>query len=249
MSLQHALEAHGRPVVPGGSPMTSTVLTIGNAGALGEAVLARLLASPRYRGVVAATTQHLHTSVPRLSATAFSALFDVAGWQAATGGEASRCDAVILVDGKHSFLKRDDAFPVVPLGEAIKLAQAARQAGVTRLLAVSPMDPWSGMTLGSLVHFDELERALVSMGFETLIMVRPSEYRNPPRVSGDLLKWLASMLLGTLGHYMTTSSRMPLRPHIVAEAAVEWLTQLPAGMHRQDAVVLHEWVRAKREGR
>jgi hypothetical protein len=246
VSVQHAFEAHSRPTPLANPPAQSSVLAIGNAGALGEAVLARILASHRYRDVAVATTQAMHTSAPRLNSTDYRALFAPAAWKEIAGGTAT--DAVILIGGKHSFLRRDDAFPVVSTEDAIALARAARGAGVTRLLVVAPMDAWSAMTLGSLAHFDELERALVPLEFPTLIIVRPSAHREKES-SGGALNAIARGLLGTLSHYMTTASRQPLRARMVAEAVVEWLTQLPPGLHRQDAVSLHAWVEAKQAAR
>ena len=101
------------------------------------------------------------------------------------------------------------------------------------------------MTLGSLAHFDELERALVPLEFSTLIIVRPSAHGEREN-AGGVLNAIARALLGTLAHYITTASRQPLRASVVAEAVVEWLTQLPPGLHRHDAVSLHVWMEANR---
>lgn len=244
MTPQHALEAHSRPDTTSGASPKNVVLSIGNAGPLGEAVLARLLASTRYLRVIAATTQSMHTTAPRLSARNYRELLESPSWpQSVEAGDVM--EAVILIGGKHSFLKRDDAFPEVSIDQAITLARKARASGVMRMLVVAPMDAWSSMTLGSLAHFDELERALVPLEFSSLIIVRPSAHREK---SGDrgFLATVARALLGTLAHYMTTASRQPMRAKVVAEAVVEWFARLPAGVHRKDAVSLHEWLLAKK---
>lgn len=234
MQIQDALAAHSRPITAP-QPLR-TAISIGNAGALGEAVLARLLSAPQYKHVHVATTLPLRTSAPRLLALDYVSLSTPANWQ-----PSEISDAVMIVGGQHSYFRRDDAFPILSESEVITLARNARSNRCTRLMVIAPMDAWTAMTLGTIAHFDELEREIGAMGFETLVVVRPTanETRKP---AANLLDRIANGLMSTVTQYMISASRQPQRAQVVAEAAMEWFTMLPPGHHRQDATALQSWL-------
>lgn len=239
MQTQDALAVHGRPVAAPQQPRTA--ISIGNAGALGEAVLARLLSAPQYRHVHVATTLPLRTTAPRLIALDYSTLSTPPAWQPVSNNHAAISDAVMIAGGRHSYFRRDDAFPILTESEVISLARNARANRCTRLMVIAPMDAWTAMTLSSIAHFDELEREIGAMGFETLIVVRPTanEARKP---AGNWLDRIANGLMSTVTQYMISASRQPQRAQVVAEAAMEWFTTLPPGHHRQDATALQTWL-------
>ncbi len=243
MQIQDALAAHSRPVTT--PRQARAAISIGNAGALGEAVLARLLSAPQYQHVHVATTLPLRTSAPRLIALDYSSLATSAAWQPDANKSLAISDAVLIVGGQHSYFRRDDAFPILTEAEAISLARTARENSGTRLMVIAPMDAWTAMTLGGLAHFDELEREIGAMGFETLVVVRPSAHENATR-TGSWFDRLARGLMSTVTQHMISASRQPLRAQIVAEAAVHWFTTLPPGHHRQDATALHAWLEKRK---
>ena len=141
------------------------VLSAGNAGKLGEALIARLLALPDYREVVVATGKDIRSTSPRLGFVPIAALREPGAWR--------RIDeAVLLVGGKHTFFKRDDAFPILDEAAAIEIASTAVHAGITRLLVLVlvlvPMEAWHAATSTSVVQFDALELTLRKLAPETL---------------------------------------------------------------------------------
>ncbi|MEP7155669.1 MAG: hypothetical protein ABI905_07830 [Betaproteobacteria bacterium] len=247
MSIQDALAAHHRSApAPQPAQKSRAAISIGNAGTLGEAVLARLLSAPHYKRVHVATTMPMRTSAPRLSSVDYADLAAAQSWPMPANENEHITDAVLIVGGQHSYFRRDNAFPIIGEEDAIALARITRENHCTRLMLIAPMSAWTAMTLGGLAHFDELERAIGAMGFETLVVVRPAAHAQS-RTAGNWIAQIADALLSTLTQYMTSASRQPLRAQIVAQAAVDWFTHLPPGHHRQDATVLYEWLEKRKQ--
>ena len=213
------------------------VLSAGNAGKLGEALIARLLALPDYREVVAATGKDIRSTSPRLGFVPIAALREPEAWR--------RIDeAVLLVGGKHTFFKRDDVFPILDEAAAIEIASAAVHAGITRLLVLVPMEAWHAATSTSVAQFDTLELALRKLAPETLIVVRPSSHS----IHTEGRSWLDSIargMISTLSQYLLPQRLAPLRAQVVAEAAANWLATLPAGQHFLGAEDPHSWMTAQ----
>jgi uncharacterized protein YbjT (DUF2867 family) len=209
------------------------VLCIGNIGALGEALIARLISTQGYAAVVTATRFPMQSTTSRLTFCAFDDLEKQSAWPAAD-------DVVMLVNGKASFYKRDDVFPVLAEAQALSLAKVAAAVGVKRLLVIAPMDAWLASTFSGIAHFSELEAQLRTLAIADLIVLRPSEHRtnHSPR---SLLDRIADGMFGALGDYMIPQRFQPLRAQVVADASAHWLTTLPPGQHFLSAQQLHEW--------
>ena len=210
---------------------------MGNAGKLGETLIARLLALPDYRDVIVAAGKDVRSTSPRLDFISAAALHDPRAWD--------RIDeAVLLVGGKHSFFKRDDVFPILDEAAAIEIASSAVHAGIKRLLVLAPMEAWHAATSASVAQFDTLELALRKLAPETLIVVRPSVHSGHTE-SRSWLDLIACGLISTLSQYLLPQRLAPLRAHVVAEAAASWLATLPAGQHFLGAEDLHCWMTAQ----
>ncbi|MBL8525872.1 MAG: hypothetical protein JNN20_19485 [Betaproteobacteria bacterium] len=215
-----ALAAQRHPIA--GTNARHRILSIGNAGALGESVISNLLASSDVELLVVAD-KPVRSTARRLAFFDLIQLEHVSGWPPLDA-------VVILVGGKHSYFKRDDAFPLLNEADALTLARNAASAGVKQLLLVAPMDAWLSATLSSAHRFGELEAALRKLDFEKLVVVRPGTRRDAA-AGGSALQRIANVLLSTLGSYMTPQRLQPLRAQTVAQAALAWFAELPAGQH------------------
>lgn len=151
----------------GGSSSTSsgalrTALALGMTGALGEEVLAQLLASGDY--------QQVHVAVAQPIASATSRFVP---WVEAREAPAAD-DAFVCLTGNETVVPA--SAPIRPLAEAqvVGAAQLARRAGARRLVVIAPLPAL--LQMSSIAHTvtSENEIALVELGFEQLIIVRPT---------------------------------------------------------------------------
>jgi len=176
---------------------TRVALVAGATGLVGQAILTLLMADKRYSAVHvvgrrAPNLQHpklvLHIS-PSLPAVACPAVDDVF---IALG-------TTIKVAGSQAAFKAIDGDVVVAI------ARAAKAAGATHLAVVSAM----GASTQSGVFYNlvkgEMEAAVSQLGFETLVIARPSllagdrgALKQPERVAEKLslvaFKWLKPLL-------------------------------------------------------
>lgn len=215
-----ALAAQQRPAVSAQS--RRNILSIGNAGALGENVISGLLALSEVELLVVAD-KPVRSTARRLNFVDLALLEQVSNWPSLDA-------VVILVGGKHSYFKRDDAFPLLTESEALTLARNAASAGVSQLLVVAPMDAWLSATLSHAHRFGELEAALRELAFDKLVVVRPG-IRREASATESALQRVANLLLSTLGSYMTPQRLQPLRTQTIAQAALAWFVELPPGQH------------------
>ncbi len=197
------------------------VLSIGNAGALGEQIISRLLAANVDLKVV--SEKSVRSTTRRLDFVDSDLLGDSARWPPVD-------EVVIVVGGKHSYFKRDDAFPVLTEADAASLARNAAQAGVQRALVVAPMEAWLSATLSHAHRFGKLEATLRELPFEKLVVVRPGAQRES-LAGGSWLQRIANAMLTTLGGYLMPQRLQPLRSQMLAQAALAWFAELPTGQH------------------
>lgn len=153
--------------MPSPAPSASrTALLAGATGLVGREILAGLLADPRVGRVHTLVRRELPASHPKLEQhrVDFSTLpalppLDEA-WLA--------LGTTIKVAGSQP------AFRAVDYDASLAVARAARQAGATRLGLVSAM----GADAKSSIFYNrvkgELEQALAGLGYEALVIARPS---------------------------------------------------------------------------
>jgi uncharacterized protein YbjT (DUF2867 family) len=134
-------------------------------GLVGQAVLSRLLDDNGYTAVHAVGRRATVASHPKLTAHV------VASFDAAL----PRCDDLFIALGTTiKTAGSQQAFRAVDFDAVLTVARAARDAGCTRLGVVSAM----GADSASSVFYNrvkgEMESAVASLGFDTLVIARPS---------------------------------------------------------------------------
>lgn len=158
--IASALHA-GRAPNPAGRP-ARRALALGLAGALGEALLARLVADSSYRQVVVAVRQTMGSTVARFSP-----------WVIGQGVQVVD-EAWICITGAETFVPA--ASPIHRVDEAglRAAAQVARDCGARKLVVVAPLAALLQMNAGAQGISGADELALVEMGFDELLIVRPT---------------------------------------------------------------------------
>lgn len=141
-------------------------MVAGATGLVGREVLAVLLADKRYRAVHSVGRRAAHAGHARLTQ------------HTAEPGRLPRLpaidDAYIALGTTIAAAGSRAAFRAVDLDAVVAIAQAARQAGASRLAVVSAM----GANAASRIFYSrvkgEMEQALAGIGFATLVLARPS---------------------------------------------------------------------------
>jgi len=193
-------------------------LAMGCAGALGEELLAALVASPRYRMV--------HVVLKRAIGSA-SAKYRP--WVPGT--------TTIIADDAWLYLT--DADTVVPPASPVRLvmedslveaAQIARDTGVRRMVVVAPLSAALQLNAASHTVSSEPELALVDMRFEQLVIVRPTR-GGSPAASGGLIGRGVQAAARSVMEIMLPSQVQPLQPRTAAHAILAAVESLPRGVH------------------
>lgn len=206
----------GAPRAPAFAPL-ETALVLGAGGRLGSALLAEALVAGRFAGVQAWVAAPLTSTLRGLSPLP-------AGRFAAPGPLAA--DIAFIVFERERFSNgRDDAF-VMPRPEDLPaLAQRLRAGGVKRLVVVLPhaasMLP-QALAAGLATHD---EAAVAALGFEHLVLLKPSQDGAAAR-AGGLLKRFAGWWLAQL-RWMVPEREQPLRAAALARQAVRLARALP----------------------
>ena len=161
MTLDATIAEGGRTNAP--SQETQRVaLALGMTGAVGEELLAALVGSPRYRLVHVAVKQAI------ASATAKFRSWVVGSFRVAAD------DAFVCVTDDAVPLPQTSPLQRCGSDHVLAAAQAAREAGVRRLVVIAPVSALLQLNAASHIVSSEQELALVEMRFETLVIVRPT---------------------------------------------------------------------------
>lgn len=164
--LEAALGADRRPSV---QPPQRSALALGLVGGLGEELLAALVSAPEYRAVHVGVRVLIGSASPKFRP-----------WLVGHGTPVVD-DAFIGVTGEETFVPA--ASPIRRIGEheVQEAARLARDAGAATLVVVAPLPALlqMGEATRTLSSVDDV--ALVAMGFERLIFVRPTEADDPRR--------------------------------------------------------------------
>ena len=178
--------------------MKLTAAVAGATGLVGGAVLRRLLEDPEVSRVVAPTRRPL-PSHAKLQNPIFTTSWPVFP----PLDEAYGCLGTTRTDAGS-----DDAFRAVDYDLAVAFAQAARKSGAQRFGLVSSLGANAKSSLLYPRTKGEAESTLAGMGFETLVIARPSLLlgkREKPRtiegVSEIALSLLTPILIGALRKY------------------------------------------------
>jgi hypothetical protein len=161
------------------SAPTRSALALGLVGSLGEELLALLVGAGEYRAVHVGVTQMIGTAASRFRP-----------WLVGYGTPVVD-DAFIGISGEETFVPK--ASPIRRYGEAdlLDAAGVARNAGATTLAVIAPLPALLQMGEATRLLSSVDEVALVEMGFERLIFVRPTaddDPRRPPNLALSLLR-------------------------------------------------------------
>ena len=155
--------ALARPPGPSQIPSAPRVaLALGMAGALGEELLALLISSNAYRQVVVGVTQPMGSATARFSPWVVGQGLPVVdeAWICLTGGE--------------TFVPAASPIRRVAADGLLEAARDARSCGARRLVVVSPLAALLQMNAAAQAASSADEIALVELGFEQLVIVRPT---------------------------------------------------------------------------
>ncbi len=222
--LNHALRA-GRSTATGHAASPSTVLVAGGGGALGSAVLERLLASARFAQVRVLATRAFSAAMHGLEPIVVDR-FDAPPEAPALPIADS---AIVVFDRARHANGRELAF-MRPQPDALgTLARWLHGHGVRRLIVVLPHAP-AGLPdalKAGLANLDE--QAAAALGFEQLVFVRSAQAPGSARAQA----WLQRLADGVLAQMriMVAVSNQPVRAAKVAQFVVELAAQLPASAH------------------
>jgi len=176
---------------------TRVALVAGATGLVGQAILALLLTDTRYNAVHVVGRRAPAVQHPKLVVHISASLTDWA------------CPAVddvfIALGTTIKAAGSKAAFKAIDGDAVVAIAAAAKAAGATRLAVVSAMgaSPRSGVFYNQVKG--EMEAAVGALGFETLIIARPSllsgdrdALEQPERVAEKLslvaFKWLKPLI-------------------------------------------------------
>ncbi len=193
------------------------VLVLGAGGRLGSALLAEALVAGRFAAV------HAWVAAPLVST--LRGLRALTEAQLAAPGPLPVELAFIVYERERFSNGRDDAFVMPQPQHLPALARRLREGGVRRLFVVLPhassMLP-QALSAGIATHD---EAAVVALGFEHLVLVRPSQDLAALAAAGRLerfAQWWLSQL-----RWMVPQREQPLRAVVLARLVVMLARMLP----------------------
>lgn len=209
------------------APDAPTVLLAGASGLIGRALLEALLAPTRSERVVVLARRPLASDRTR-DARVSVRVGDMATLAADARGARDVCIALgttIKVAGSQA------AFRAVDFDLVVQVARAARSAGARRLAVVSAL----GADARSRVFYNrvkgEAEQALATLGYESLVIARPSLLLGDRAALGQPTRRgevLAARLLGPVLGWVPASVR-PIAAGVVAKAMLMALDEARPG--------------------
>jgi hypothetical protein len=218
ISTHQALAASQHRSAP--PPALPRLLIAGATGALGNAVLRRLVGMQRHSHTQVLASLPLGQGMRHVSA------HEVAG-QVAQWPRAAAEVAIVMFDPPRMFYHRERAL-CTPAPEQLAAVGAwLKTCGVHTLAVVLPhaQGTLPEALKRGLASLDE--HALAALGFERLLIVRTAE--KPLATSGqNALEKLAAWML-SIASFMVPSSERPVRATKVAELVDMALQQLPVG--------------------
>lgn len=194
-----------------------SALALGVVGALGEELLAGLVGAGRYAAVHVAVTQPIGSATARFRP-----------WVAGSGTIVAD-DAYICITGQETFVPKASPMQRVSAHDAVSAARTARSCGATRLVLVSPLPALLQLNAASHTLSSAGELEIAELGFETLVVVRPTADPAAPPVGW--LHGLVRTLIRMVGEIMLPQQIQPLRARTAALAILEAAGRAGPGIH------------------
>jgi hypothetical protein len=221
VSPSQALSAMNRP--PPVAPSQPDLLIAGATGALGNAVMQRLVGTHCFAHTQVLAREPMGQGMRTVS------LQWVAGDVAAWPQPAQRSDvAVVMFEPPRMYYERERALWTPAPEQLPALAAWLKSCGVQTLAIVLPHAQGSlpeSLKRG-LASLDE--QALASIGFDRLIIVRSAQ-KPATLVKTNPLEKLAHWMLGIF-QFMVPSSEQPVRPTKMAQMVDALLQTAPRGI-------------------
>ncbi len=225
---QHALAARQQPSAP--AQNARTALALGMVGALGEEVLAQLVGGTDYRVV------HVGVSHPIGSTSA-----RFRPWVVGVGVVVAD-DGFLCVADTETFVPAGSPIRVYSESQILGAAQLAKQCGVTRFVVIAPLGALLQMNRAASGFDPHTEVALRELGFERLVIVRPTAADIArSRGVGGLVRSVGR----TLADIMLPGYTRALSAQTAARALLEAVRQAPLGVTIVGARELRTIVDAK----
>jgi hypothetical protein len=208
-----------------------SALAIGTVGRIGEELINCMLESAVYSSVSVAVEAPMRSMVPRLQpwrvpAMALADLDNVGSEQI----ELPRVDDVFCcISDARSYFKRDQAYVQLRKEQIPPLARLAAQRGAKRFILLAPLSAFLQLTGTTSGLIDVRESDLAALGFEALIITRPSaDYAN---AQGNVLERLIGWGAKAIMQIVIPQRLQPLRARQIALAAVNAASLLGNGTH------------------
>ena len=223
---------------------------IGVVGRLGEAILEALIGCARYGAVHVATRAPLSSTLGKLQPCPLTL-------ESSNAAISSPIDDVYCcTDLRPGFHGRDRAYLRATAADLPAIARLTRAAGAKRFVLVTALAPLDQLSAPERGVRDEFELALVEAGFGTLVLLRPADSGQP--ASGNPLERIVLGMGNVLAGYLIPQSMQPLRPSLVARAALEAVESLGPGTHVLNAPGIRKllkleeqpgWLRRRAKGK
>jgi hypothetical protein len=207
---------------------------VGNVGKLGAELLNILLESLHYRSVTVAVRRPMRVHLPKLEAVVVPEQTD--DWSPGVPDDAFLC----IETPAMSFWKSEKSYLQLSSERAARLASRLRTAGTRRVAVITPLE--AIMQMGAVPAIrDSDELSIVNAGFERVLVLRPVQEGASERAPG-FLGGVGSLVVRTLGSYMSPKHLQPVRMRHAARAAVDMLATMDNGVQIVGAARLRELV-------
>jgi len=204
-----------------------TVLLAGASGLIGRALLDLLLAAGRSERVIVLARRPLALDAARDPRVGMR----VGDMPELAASESGVRDVFIALGTTIKVAGSEAAFRAVDFDLVVQIARAARSSGARRLAVVSAL----GADARSRVFYNrvkgETEAALAALGYDTLVIARPSLLLGDRAALGQPTRRgevAAARLLGPMLGWIPASVR-PIRAEVVARAMLAALAEARPG--------------------
>lgn len=194
-----------------------SALALGMVGALGEELLAALVADGRYATVHVAVETAIGSATARFRP-----------WVVGDGVVVAD-DAYLCVTGPETFVPKAKPMRRVAADGVVAAARTARACGATRLVLVSPLSALLQLNAATHALSSAGEVELAGLGFETLLVIRPTA--DPAAAPAGWLPGLVRTFARMVLDIMLPQRIQPLRARTAALAILEAARRAPAGIH------------------
>jgi hypothetical protein len=192
-------------------------LALGMVGALGEEILAGLVGGSRYATVHVAVDQWIGSAAARFKP-----------WMPDHGVVVAD-DAYICVTGPETFVPKASPMQRVGAADVSKAGRTARDSGAKRLVLVAPLPALLQLNAASHTLSSASEVELAEMGFETLLVIRPTSDAAQP--AGGWLPGLVKTFTRMVLEIMLPQRLQALRARTAAAAILHAIERAGPGIH------------------